>query len=86
MPYEILRINTMIHLDPILVESMKHLFDWANQAGLKGIAVSGLKFIEPRPDLMKAEPIRIYCLVEQENCSDGAAWSPPQQLIQPSEG
>ncbi len=42
--YNIMMINSATPLDPVLCESMKHIFEWANREGLAGRQLSALKF------------------------------------------
>jgi len=44
--HTILLINDRINDDPVLMHAIKLLFDWANEAGLNGIKVNNLEFIE----------------------------------------
>jgi hypothetical protein len=45
MSHEILRISEQIVEDPVLIHSMKLLFDWSNKKGLDGKKVNNLRLI-----------------------------------------
>ncbi len=47
IPHKILHINEFIHEDPVLMEYMKLIFNWANEMGLQGKKVSGLSITKP---------------------------------------
>ncbi len=74
----LLNINQDVQKDPILMESMKLIFEWANDMGIKGKKVFGLHFVEPDLRKIPAEPYRIYCRIE---CSEQEreAWEEQQR-------
>jgi len=62
--YNLMRLSPEVDLDPVLVESMKRMFEWANQEGLRGNRVTGLRFIEPIPNMMGLRGnIMVNCFV-----------------------
>lgn len=60
----LLSINENVVLDPTLVMGMKMLFDWANEAGLKGQRVGFLTVVEPRVDGPLVQRCTVWCKVE----------------------
>jgi len=62
-----MRLHRDTQLDPILVTAMQHLFQWANEEGLKGQKVSALTIKKFMEDCDPFDPIgntvMVNCLV-----------------------
>jgi hypothetical protein len=56
---QLLVINEIVKRDPVLVRYMQMLFDWANEAGLKGQKVWDLTIVEPEA----MNPFRNHCQI-----------------------
>ncbi len=64
--YNLMRMSTQVELDPVMVMSVKHMFEWANQEGLRGKRVSGLQFIKPEDNPMGPQGyIMVNCIVHE---------------------
>lgn len=55
--HTILYMTEQAVLDRVMIMCFERIFVWANQAGLDGIKVEGLKFIEPKPESAMSDPL-----------------------------
>lgn len=60
----LLTVNQNIHKDPVMLTCMQKLFEWANEAGLKGQKVYGLIMPDPNPNDPLDSVYRIWCKME----------------------
>jgi hypothetical protein len=79
IPCCILRLNKQIERDPVLIQAMRLVFDWANKNGLAGKKVYNLKLDDPSADPLSLS-YGLWCMVECTE-EERKAWEKHREIL-----